>query len=53
MEFKNIHILMLCLVAFFAMAGGALGNPRTEYSTDYVCVYVLNSGLHPHHRTFY
>ena len=27
MEFKNIHILMLCLVAFFAMAGGALLAP--------------------------
>jgi predicted MFS family arabinose efflux permease len=27
MKFKNIHILILCLVAFFAMAGGALLAP--------------------------
>ena len=27
MEFKNIHLLMLCITAFFAMAGGALITP--------------------------
>ncbi|WP_292390572.1 MFS transporter [Methanosarcina sp. UBA5] len=27
MQFKNIHLLMLCITAFFAMAGGALLAP--------------------------
>lgn len=27
MDFKNIHLLMLCLTAFFAMAGGAVMAP--------------------------
>ncbi len=27
MKFKNIHLLMLCITAFFAMAGGAILAP--------------------------
>jgi predicted MFS family arabinose efflux permease len=27
MEFRNIHLLMLCIIAFFAMAGGAILAP--------------------------